>query len=131
MLASHQFQAPPLRLVRIYSLGDELGLPHLPDIARALSGFSSGVSILSAGQGPLSLQRARRGNRNERVSLPTPMSVRQGFIQKYRGGLAQGLGDWVSYSYSTSSVISNALVCGLLHSFLRGHSPPLAVWDKY
>lgn len=36
----------PLRLVRIYSLGDELGLPRLPDIARALGRFSSGVSIL-------------------------------------------------------------------------------------
>lgn len=71
------------------------------------------------------------GDRNEGVSLPTPTSVRQGFIQKYRGGLAQGLGDWVSYSYSTSSVISIALVCGPLHSFLRGHPPPLAVWDKY
>lgn len=131
MLASHQVQAPPLRLVRTYSLGDELGLPRPPGIARVLSGFSSGVSILSAGQGPSSLQRARRGDRNEGGSLPTPTSVRQGFIQKYRGGLAQGLGDWVSYSYSTSSVISIALVCGPLHSFLRDHSPPLAVWDKY
>lgn len=82
----------PLRLVRIYSLGDELGLPRLPDIARALGGFLSGVSILSAGQGPSSLQRARRGNRNERVSLPTPMSVRQGSIQKYRGGWHGALG---------------------------------------
>lgn len=46
MLASHQFPAPPLRLDCIYSLGDELGLPRPPGIARVLSGFSSGVSIL-------------------------------------------------------------------------------------
>lgn len=92
MLASHQVQAPPLRLDCIYSLCDELGLPRLPGIARVLSGFSSGVSILSAGQGPSSLQRARKGDRNEGVSLPTPMSVRQGFIQKYRGGWHRALG---------------------------------------
>lgn len=46
MLASHQVQAPPLRLNCIYSLCDELGLPRLPGIARVLSRFSSGVSIL-------------------------------------------------------------------------------------
>lgn len=82
----------PLRLVRIYSLDDKLGLPRLPDIARALGGFWSGVSILSAGQGLSSLQRARRGDRNDGVSLPTTMSVRQGFIQKYRGGWHGALG---------------------------------------
>lgn len=46
MLASHQVQAPPLRLDCIYALGYELGLPRPPGIARVLSGFSSGVSIL-------------------------------------------------------------------------------------
>lgn len=97
MLATHQAQALPLRLLRIYSLVDELRLPRLPDIARGLSGFSSGVSILIPTSQQvkdlhLYTEHVRGIEMRGVLCLYLYLSVRAS-CKNTEGGLAQGLGE--------------------------------------